>query len=230
MKYALVNQQRQEPEPSLLGNCPACGQRMVAKCGDVKVWHWAHRGRRHCDHWWENETEWHRAWKDNFPRHWQEVLHKATTGERHIADVKTDHDWVIEFQHSHLKPDERRSRDDFYPKLIWVVDATRRKRDRERLFTAWKNVVGLEADDSTSLVLSRLQVSQASLSPDGRWLGIIGQLTGSSPKALWVLPTDRPDGARQVSLSAALTDQTIRWASKRPWSNQIGRASCRERV
>ncbi len=114
---------------------------MVAKCGEVKVWHWAHKGGRLCDIWWENETEWHRAWKGQFPVNWQEVVHEADTGEKHIADVKTDRGWVIEFQHSYLKPEERRSRGTFYPKLIWVVDGTRRKRDGTQLLKAWEEGV-----------------------------------------------------------------------------------------
>jgi len=129
MKFALVNEQRQEAQPKLSGQCPACGHPMVAKCGEVKIWHWAHHGSRLCDPWWENETEWHRAWKGQFPVNWQEVVHQAENGEKHIADVKTDNGWVIEFQHSYIKPDERRSRDAFYPKLVWVVDGARRKRD-----------------------------------------------------------------------------------------------------
>ncbi len=129
MKFALVNGGRQEAKPHLSGNCPACGQVMIAKCGEIKIWHWAHKGPRNCDPWWENETAWHRAWKDQFPADWQEIVHHADDGERHIADVKTDHGWVIEFQRSPINPEERRSRDAFYLKLIWVVDGTRRKRD-----------------------------------------------------------------------------------------------------
>src|SRR5262245_42422949 len=139
MKFGLVNGQRQEAQPDLSGKCPICDHPMVAKCGEVRTWHWAHRGRSHCDTWWENETEWHRHWKGQFPVDWQEVVHRAETGEKHIADVKTDRGWVIEFQHSPLKPEERRSREDFYPKLIWVVDATRRKRDGKQFFEALNN-------------------------------------------------------------------------------------------
>jgi hypothetical protein len=29
---------------------------MTPKCGQLKVWHWAHRSTRSCDPWWENET------------------------------------------------------------------------------------------------------------------------------------------------------------------------------
>lgn len=138
MKFARVYGQRHEAQPNLSGECPACESPVVAKCGEVRIWHWAHKGRRLCDPWWENETEWHRAWKNLFPVEWQEIVHPAENGERHIADVKTGDGWVLEFQHSPIRPDERRSRDAFYPKLIWVVDGTRRKRDRAQLIWAWE--------------------------------------------------------------------------------------------
>jgi competence protein CoiA len=137
MKFALVSGQRQEAQPNLAGKCQTCDQPMVAKCGEVRIWHWAHLGGRLCDPWWENETVWHRAWKNRFPIDWQEVVHYAETGEKHISDVNTDRGWIIEFQHSYLKPEERRSRDTFYRKLIWVVDGTRRKRDVAQLLNAW---------------------------------------------------------------------------------------------
>jgi hypothetical protein len=154
-KIALVNGQRQEAQPKLSGKCPICDSRMVAKCGEVKIWHWAHLGKRLCDPWWEPETPWHRAWKDRFPIDWQEVVHhQAETGEKHIADVKTDRGWVIEFQHSYLRPEERRSRDAFYRKLIWVVDGTRRKRDKAQLLNAWEEGVPLGANSSVRKVFS----------------------------------------------------------------------------
>lgn len=136
MKFALVNGQRQEAQTNLSGECVACGRPMVAKCGEVRVRHWAHKGHRLCDPWWENETEWHRDWKDQFPADWQEIVHAAGDAERHIADVKTGDGWVIEFQHSYLRPDERRSRNAFYPKLIWVVNGKRRKRDAVQFLNA----------------------------------------------------------------------------------------------
>jgi competence protein CoiA len=145
MKYALANEQRSEAQPGLSGKCPCCDAPMVAKCGDVNIWHWAHLSKRVCDPWWENETEWHRAWKGHFPVEWQEVLHRAEDGEKHIADVKTDQGWAIEFQHSPIKPDERRSRDAFYGKLCWVVDATKRKRDKEQFLKAVNQSVAVGA-------------------------------------------------------------------------------------
>jgi len=124
MKLALVNGERSEAQPKLAGECICCGSEMIAKCGDVYAHHWAHRSRRNCDHWWENETEWHRAWKNRFPFDWQEIVHRADDGERHIADIQTEDGWFIEMQHSQIKPEERDSRERFYKKLIWVVDGT----------------------------------------------------------------------------------------------------------
>jgi competence protein CoiA len=154
MKFALVNGQRQEAQPNLLGKCPTCDHPMIAKCGEVNIWHWAHQGRRFCDAWWENETEWHRGWKGEFPVNWQEVVHQAETGEKHISDVRTDRGWAIEFQHSHLKPEERRSRDTFYPMLIWVVDGTRRKKDGAQFLRAWNEGTPVGANATIRRVFS----------------------------------------------------------------------------
>lgn len=133
MKFANVNGQRLEPQPGVAAACPSCGAPVIAKCGEQRVWHWAHKGVRVCDHWWESETEWHRNWKNEFPIAWQEIIHAAPNGEKHIADVKTDSGMVIEFQHSFLKAEERAAREQFYGKMVWVVDGRRRKRDADQL-------------------------------------------------------------------------------------------------
>lgn len=96
---------------------------MVAKCGELIRWHWAHRGRRVCDPWWENEGEWHRAWKRHFPLDCHEVVQHDSAGEKHIADVKLPSGLVIELQHSAMPFDEMRSREAFYGNMVWIVDA-----------------------------------------------------------------------------------------------------------
>lgn len=133
MKFASIEGHRQEAKPGLSGTCPSCGAAVIAKCGDHRVWHWAHKGVRVCDPWWESETEWHRNWKNEFPAGWQEVVHIAPNGEKHVADVKTQSGMVVEFQHSFLKADERKARESFYRKMVWVVDGRRRKRDVAQL-------------------------------------------------------------------------------------------------
>ncbi len=132
MRFALVNGERHEAQPGLSGNCRSCGDLMVAKCGKIRIPHWAHRGEIICDPWKEKETEWHRSWKGQFPNDWQEIHHLSEAGEKHIADVKTDQGFVLEFQHSFLNSEERKSRQDFYKKLIWVVHAKKRKRDQAK--------------------------------------------------------------------------------------------------
>ncbi|NKB59030.1 MAG: hypothetical protein GKS00_22105 [Alphaproteobacteria bacterium] len=136
MKLTIVDGRRQEALPGLSGECPVCEATTIAKCGEKNIWHWAHKGKRQCDHWWENETEWHRNWKNHFPVEWQEVVRWANDGEKHIADVKTDQDWVIEFQHSYIRPDERRSRAAIYENMVWVVDGLRRKNDLKQFMEA----------------------------------------------------------------------------------------------
>ena len=134
MKFSIFNGVRQEAQPGASGQCPACGQAMIAKCGKIKIWHWAHKGRRTCDPWWENETEWHREWKNCFDAKWQEVVHKdESADEIHIADVTTPHGWTIEIQHSPMGEAERMARNSFYKKIVWVVDGTKRKSDIAQL-------------------------------------------------------------------------------------------------
>lgn len=140
MKFAEVNGERREAEPSLSGVCPSCRSPVVARCGEIRVHHWAHRGKRVCDPWWENETEWHRSWKGHFPVDWQERIHISDTGEKHIADVKTVKDWVLEFQHSAINPLERRDRNAFYKKLVWVVNGLGRKRDQAQFLDTLKEI------------------------------------------------------------------------------------------
>lgn len=140
MKFALIDKIKTEATKGAKGLCPNCSSELIARCGDYKVNHWAHKGNRNCDPWWENETEWHRAWKGNFTRDWQEVLlTDKTTGEKHIADVRTTNELVIEFQHSHISSVERTKREKFYKNMVWVVDGTRLKKDYPRFIKAKEN-------------------------------------------------------------------------------------------
>lgn len=135
MKYALVNGERQEAQSGLSGKCVCCDSLVIAKCGKVKVRHWAHKGKLMCDPWWE-ETEWHRAWKGQFPKECQEIVHYAENGEKHIADVKIDQGYVVEFQHSPIKPEERQARESFYKKMVWIVDGAKSSRDKNKFMNA----------------------------------------------------------------------------------------------
>lgn len=154
MKYAIADTgEKIEATPGAKGKCPACDSRLIAKCGPIKMNHWAHKGKRHCDPWWENETEWHREWKDNFPSAWQELcLKDRETDEKHIADVRTESGIVVEFQHSFIKREEMASREQFYKNMVWVVNGTRLETDLKRfhknkdyLRNIWKGVLFLNS-------------------------------------------------------------------------------------
>lgn len=133
MRFAHVNTDLVEAGPGLNGLCPGCGQPVIARCGTERVSHWAHRQAKRCDSWWEPETQWHRTWKSNYPQSWQEkFLPDPNTHEKHMADVHTSDGLIIEFQHSHIKPEERIARERFYQTMVWVVDGTRLERDYPR--------------------------------------------------------------------------------------------------
>lgn len=185
MKFALVGGVRREALPELSGVCPLCSRAVVARCGAIRVWHWSHLGRRLCDSWWENETEWHRRWKALFPLDWQEVVHRADDGERHIADVRTAQGWVLEFQHSYLNAREREARDAFYPRLVWVVDGLRRKRDRSQFLQALKHARQIHP----TMVVVRLSGHRSALVRD--WVGgrapVFIDFGQEDPDHLWCL-------------------------------------------
>lgn len=122
MQYAVVNGVRATAAPRGKGICPSCGGDMVAKCGTQIIHHWAHVSSQ-CDPWWENETQWHREWKEEFPEEYREVGHVAEEGEIHRADIKHPSGLVVEIQHSAMPEKERDARENFYGNMIWIVDA-----------------------------------------------------------------------------------------------------------
>ena len=199
MRFAIVNGKKAEATPKDKGVCPNCGSELIARCGEDRVWHWAHKGNPPCDPWWENETEWHRAWKGQFPVNWQEVVHRDKNGEKHIADVKTDQGWVLEFQHSYLKPEERRVRDAFYHNLVWVVDGTRRKRDKSQ----FEKALSAGALVSAELKIRSVFTDECALLRE--WAGCrapvffdFAEVNKPEGGAIWWLLPRRPNGKAYV--------------------------------
>ncbi len=162
MKYAIVNREKTEAFKGGKGVCPSCSSELIAKCGDFKINHWAHKGTRNCDIWWENETEWHRQCKNQFPKEWQEIVHFDRNGEKHIADIKTNKDWVIEFQYSFINPEERKSRIEFYSKLVWVINGLRRKSDKVQ----FQNIL----ENSSQAPVGNINIRKVNFPEDSRLL------------------------------------------------------------
>jgi len=124
IRYANIDGLLKEPTTGLKGLCPGCGNSVIAKCGPIKIHHFAHVRGFDCDHWWEPMTQWHLDWQNNFAPAWREVIFRdEQSGEFHRADIHTPQGVTIEFQHSTLSFEELESRNLFYKKLIWVVNA-----------------------------------------------------------------------------------------------------------
>ncbi len=125
MIYAIPHGEtkRQPPTPGASGSCPFCGSGVIAKCGRVNAWHWAHECREDCDPWHDGETEWHRRWKRRFPKESTEKT--LVWGDvRHIADLWLPNSIVVEFQHSPLTVEEIREREAFYGRMVWIFDVS----------------------------------------------------------------------------------------------------------
>src|SRR5690606_11336812 len=93
---------RIQATPGTLGaTCPTCAAPVVAKCGRVNVWHWAHQSGVECDTWAEPVSQWHLDWQASVPEGRREV----TIG-RHRADILTATGTVVEVQRSNISVEE----------------------------------------------------------------------------------------------------------------------------
>lgn len=200
MKYAMSNGERREAERGIIGQCPICEVPLTPKCGRIRVPYWSHP-RGHFDHHWEPETEWHRRWKNMFPKNWQEVLHRAENGERHLADVKTAHGQVLEFQHSDISEEERSSREAIYGKMYWVVDGSRLKNDRKSFVKALhlgrrvqQNPLKCAVPTASSMLLRKWENSQKVVVFDfGELEDSFGSFSFAAP-VLWMSLPERQNG------------------------------------
>lgn len=125
MFLAKLNDELIEPVPDTSALCPGCGKKVHSKCGEIKIWHWAHVKGGSCDPWYEPETSWHRNWKLTFGKeNCEKVINKGEI--KHIADVYTKNDVVIEMQNSPIKIGTVRQREEFYGnRMMWIVNGVK---------------------------------------------------------------------------------------------------------
>jgi competence CoiA-like predicted nuclease len=122
MLFATVNGEKVEAVPKTTGTCPLCERTVFSKCGEINVWHWAHRKDESCDSWYEPETEWHKNWKLTFGKDNCEIV-ISKDGIRHIADIFTNDSVVIELQNSPIQKPIIRRRENFYgERMLWVIN------------------------------------------------------------------------------------------------------------
>lgn len=114
------NGEKIEAFPNALGFCPVCAERLIARCGLLRIPHWSHLGIRDCDAWHEPETIWHLEWKRLFGKENCEIVKPP-----HRADILGNFNVIIALQHSAISVEEIIRREQFYKKMIWIVDANR---------------------------------------------------------------------------------------------------------
>lgn len=117
MKWAILNNKRIIASPKSEAFCPLCSAGVISKCGQIKVWHWAHKSDFECDSFGEPETKWHLDWKDMFEKELQEVIIKE-----HRADIKNKKGLVLEFQNSPLTLEKITERERFYKNMVWILN------------------------------------------------------------------------------------------------------------
>jgi Competence protein CoiA-like family len=123
MLYAITDDgKRIRPEPNLQALCPGCRAPVIAKCGEVNIWHWSHVSGKECDPWYEPETAWHLKWKEQFEEQCREVVIGPHRADVQTTRTFTSTPYVIELQHSPIDVAEIQEREDFYGKMLWLLD------------------------------------------------------------------------------------------------------------
>lgn len=121
MLYAINDKSiRKKASPKTNAKCPGCGGAVISKCGNINIWHWAHKAKEtDCNY--KPETDWHLGWKSHFPKERCEVRFNFHS-EYKIADAVLKSGLVVEFQHSPISTEEIEYREFFYDNMMWVFD------------------------------------------------------------------------------------------------------------
>ncbi|HYK70357.1 MAG TPA: competence protein CoiA family protein [Streptosporangiaceae bacterium] len=118
MMFASRNGGRIMATPGARASCPACESLVIAKCGQIVSWHWAHESVADCDEWAEPDSGWHLHWQSAVPEDRREVVFAP-----HRADAVAADGTVVELQHSSISTAEIAERESFYGKrMIWIFD------------------------------------------------------------------------------------------------------------
>lgn len=72
--------------PGMQAICPGCEEKVIARCGNIKIWHWAHKSGL-CKYDSEPETEWHLEWKNNALKMGMEIEKIFDPFQRFRADI-----------------------------------------------------------------------------------------------------------------------------------------------
>ncbi|MGF6851099.1 competence CoiA-like predicted nuclease [Chitinophaga sp. W3I9] len=158
MQYAINDKNEKiKVRPNGRAICPNCRLPLIAKCGQLNIWHWAHMDLKECDDWnYEPITDWHLEWQGHFSSAETEVFIKQNN-ESHRADILNKENIVIEIQNSPIQANEIHEREYFYgKKMLWVINSKEFKHNlnlKEYPFNAstdvWFKKVIMDHSDNT---------------------------------------------------------------------------------
>lgn len=115
----LFDKNRQQPTPAARSTCPSCDTPLIAKCGEINMWHWAHESLIECDPWYEGISLWHINWQNQVKESCREVV----VG-KHRADIKLSNGKVFEIQRSIISVGDIAARESHYQDMAWIFDAS----------------------------------------------------------------------------------------------------------
>jgi len=122
MLLAVMDGARKRPSKTgERATCPVCDGEVLSRCGEINVWHWAHRAVTSCDPWMEADSEWHAEWKSLVPQPWIEAVIEKE-GNRRCADIQLPNGAVIKLQRGPLSPKHIRDYEKFFGRMIWIFD------------------------------------------------------------------------------------------------------------
>lgn len=118
------------PSKGVHATCIDCEKEVISKCGTEVVHHFAHRPGVICNtRFHDGKTEWHVRWQRTVLPDLAGVnveVPITKDGSIKRADLISNSNYVIEFQHSHLPKPERMEREKHYGNVIWVVHTDKR--------------------------------------------------------------------------------------------------------
>lgn len=91
---------------------------LIAKRGDKRIHHYCHKNDVNCQSS-KGKSEFHLYWQSRIKPENLEI-----TMENHRADIKIN-ELVIEIQHSVMKKEIIKEREDFYKNLVWIFDVVK---------------------------------------------------------------------------------------------------------
>ena len=141
MQFATTVNGKEKATPKAIGWCPGCSTELITKCGEINIWHWAHKAEEGCD--WDTGkmSAWHIEWQEYFNADRREVK-VTTSGKRRMADVIAQDGTVLEFQHSSIGAETIKDREGHYKNMAWIFDAADIPDDRfiaRGIYIEWKH-------------------------------------------------------------------------------------------